>query len=327
MNRKVILGIDGGGSYTRVAAVDEQGRLIAHVKYHGAASMRKDVNAARNVHCAIAQTLDKAGIAADDVLGLAAGVAGYDSDADLSWVQTLTDMEGLVCPKIHVNDSVAAHAGALLGKPGIIAISGTGSNILGRTESGQYIFNGNFDHYANTAARYLVFNFVYRLLAGEADSTDDEVVCQLLEHLDMADLRSLAEFGAEGFGADRQKRSLLFGTFCPKLTEAAQRGSHLAQAVCEQGAAELDMGIKLIGSCFEGDEIPVAFIGSVINSQAIQGPLLKRLDDSGCQRKRYFLTEPALPPELGAVVLALSELHIPLTESIIDNLKKSAAAM
>lgn len=326
MSQKLILGIDGG-SYTRVAAVDNLGCLISHVKYNGAASIRKDVNAAQNVRMAIVQTLEQCGCRPEDVLVLAAGVAGYGGDDDLPWVRTLTDVEDLVCPKINVNDSVAAHAGALQGKPGIVAISGTGSNILGRTESGRYIFNGNFDHYANTAARYLVFNFVYRVLAGEGGPTDADVVERLLLHLKVSDLRSLADFGAEGFGSDRQQRSLLFGTFCPILTEAAEKGSQLAKVVCEQGATELATGIKLIGSCFDGEEIPVSFIGSVINSPAIKEPLLKRLADSGSQGKIYTLKEPALPPELGAVVLAMQEIQIPLTEELITNLMKSAETM
>ncbi|GAA3413638.1 hypothetical protein ACFFNY_06895 [Paenibacillus hodogayensis] len=60
----------------------------------GASSIHKDGNAAENVRSAIRSALANAGCRPGAVKGLCAGVAGYDSERDLEWVETLTAVEG-----------------------------------------------------------------------------------------------------------------------------------------------------------------------------------------------------------------------------------------
>jgi glucosamine kinase len=227
MNKKVILGLDGGGTYTRIAITDTEGNLLSYVESKGASSIYKDIKASENVHNAINEAVDKADCSLGDIISLAAGVAGLDHESDLEWARELTRIDGLNCLSRHVNDAVTAHSGAFFSKPGIIAISGTGSNIFGITENGRHISNYNFHHYAATAARFLSYDTVYKIIAGETNQTDDDLVDQVLTYFEAADLSALSKQGSEGFTADKRARDKQFGNLAPVITNAALNGSDL----------------------------------------------------------------------------------------------------
>ncbi|HBL84838.1 MAG: hypothetical protein A2Y17_05110 [Clostridiales bacterium GWF2_38_85] len=325
MSRNVILGIDGGGTYTRVAITSTEGILLSYVESKGAASIYKDLNAKVNVCNAIQEVVNQANCKLEDIVGLAAGVAGLDNDSDLEWVRELTHIDGLECSSQHVNDAVIAHKGAFLSKPGIIAISGTGSIIFGITESGKYIRNYNFHHYAATAARFLSYDTVYKIIAGETDRTDSELVEQVLKHFKVKDLAELAQLGSEGFVEDSRDRNKQFGDLAPVITDAALRGSHLAIEICNQAATAIITGVKLIGSCFDSETVAVALIGSVVNSVYIKNTINELINIQAY--KKYNVIEPALPAVLGAITMAMEQKGIALNETVQNNLVKSAAAI
>lgn len=321
----VVVGIDGGGTYTRVAVADPMGKLLSYVKYQGGASFYKNANAAENVGAAIRKALDEARCRPESILEIAAGIAGYDDESDLEWVWKLIDIPGLHCTPRYVNDAVIAHRGALLGASGIVAIAGTGSIGFGITETGRQIRNYDFHHYAETAARHLAYNLVYEVIAGETDDTDEELLRQVFAHFGAADLRELAERGSQGFAKDNIERKKLFGDLAPRITQAARQGSRLAQRVCHKAAEEIVTEIKLVGACFGEDPIRVAIIGSVGNSPYIYDTIQELLVSGGAHA--YELTDCALPPVLGAVILALQGQGISINETIQQNLKRSANDM
>lgn len=322
MRKKVLLGLDGGGTFTRIAITDTDGNLLSYVERKGASSLHKDLKACDNVHNAIYEAAAKADCDLGDIIGLAAGVAGLDDEEDLEWACELTRMDGLDCLTRHVNDAVAAHSGAFLSKPGIIAISGTGSIIFGITESGRHIRNYDFYHYTATAARFLSYDTVFKIIAGETDQTDRELIEQVLIHFGAKNMPALIALGSEGFTPDRRARDKQFGNLAPVITDAAISGSHLAMEICDRAAVAIATGIRLVGSCFDSDTVQAALIGSVVNSTYIRNKLSEILNRKG--NKGYILTEPALPAVLGAVIMAMELKGITLNEQVLNNLTKGA---
>jgi glucosamine kinase len=132
-------------------------------------------------------------------VGLVAGIAGYDSEDDLKWVEGLTKINGLSCRKQHVNDAVIAHAGAFLTKPGIIVISGTGSIIFAIIEEGKKIRNFDLHHYAYSAARFLSYYSVFSIMAGETDSSDKRLIEKVLVYWGMSNISDLHQIAIKGF--------------------------------------------------------------------------------------------------------------------------------
>jgi len=321
MREQVVVGIDGGGTHTRVMVSDLAGQVLAYVE-KGSASVHKDLEAQDNVKLAIREGLAAAGKEPHHVCGLAAGIAGYDSEADLPWVESLTTLDGLACPRWHVNDAVAAHYGALLTKPGIIAISGTGSIVVAMTEDGRYLRNYDFHQYAYSAARFIAYEAVYEALAGRGDESDSALIEAMLRHWEADSLDELHRHGAAGFGQDRRERDRQFGRFAPLLTDAALQGSALARRVCDQAIYQLRVGIQLLGASFDSEAVPVAFIGSVINSPYVSERLRSLLTD-GYANKRYEVVAPRYTPATGSVLYALHQLGLPVDDEVTGNLDNS----
>ncbi|KGE20189.1 N-acetylglucosamine kinase [Paenibacillus wynnii] len=318
----VVIGIDGGGTHTRIMVSDLMGNVLSYMET-GSASVYRDLQAKQNVNQAIIEALAAAGKEFQQVRGLAAGIAGYDTEEDLEWVQELTAVEGLTCPRSHFNDAVAAHYGALLTKPGIVALSGTGSIVTALTEDGQYIRNFNFHHYAPSAARLIAYDTVYEVLAGNGVESDSALIHSMLEHWKVHTLQELHSLARQGFTEDRRSRDRTFAQFTPIITEAASKGSGIAGRVSDRAIHQIKIGIELLAPSFSGDPIPVAFTGSVINSPYFKKNLTALLALSN--RRHYTVVQSKFSPVTGSVLYALS--RIPgqsLHEDFITNLEKSS---
>ena len=324
MGRQVVVGIDGGGSHTRVVVLDTEGNLLSYAE-RGAASLKKDERARENVCEAIADAVAKAGRRLQDVASLTAGVAGYDSEKDLEWVSALTAMDGLGSPRRHVNDSLIAQVGAFLFEPGIVAISGTGSIVFGVNERGRQLTNYQFHHYAPTAARLLSYDVAFAIIAHETDDTDAGLIAQVLNHFGAKDVRELAARAADGFFVDRRARDKHFGDMAPLVTRAALEGSSLARTICTAGASALATGIAVVASAFSSRGIQVAFIGSVINSTSVRQTLLEILARK--VDRSYRVVEPALPAVLGAAAMALKDAGVEIGRGVVAALEKARESL
>lgn len=324
MSNKVILGLETGGTYTRTAITDTNGNLLSYVKWEGGGNPNREPKAKENIFNAIHEAAKKANCDLGDIIAMAGGMGGYDEESDLKWVRELTNVGGLNCPMQHVNDLVVAQRGAFLLKPGIIAVSGTGSLTLGITESGRSINNyWKFWWYENTSANGIAYNSIYKILTGETDETDDDFISIAFRHFGVDNLSALIELGIEGFVDDYVQRTKLFGDLAPAVTDAALKGSHLAEKVCNKAAEDIMTSIKLVGTCFESESVLTALVGSVANSTFIKKRVTQIIDEDK-HNKRYILVEPAVPPVLGAVIMAMQLKEIALNDQILDNLYKGA---
>lgn len=323
MEEEVVIGIDGGGSNTRVMVSDLRGNVLAYA-VGGASSIHKDRNAHENVQQTIRSSLAMAGCEWKHVKGLYAGIAGYESEEDMVWVARLTDIEGLDCPKWYVNDSVVAHAGAFMGKPGIVVVSGTGSMILGINEQEIPIRNVDFHHYAASAARFLSYEAVYQLLAGMIDSSDETLVGQIQSFWDIGNMEQLRMLALTGFIKDRQEREKKFGEMAPLVTSAAEAGSRLAQNVCNEAMKQIMIGVEIIGSYFQQEHISVTGIGSVINCPYMTTQFRDSLKLS--PNNHYEFATPQLSAAAGAVLLAFRKLGVDVNEHTIEWMRRNVHA-
>lgn len=317
LSKDIVIGIDGGGTHTRVMAVDLNGNVLSYIE-KGASSIYKDLQAKQNVQQAIEEALRLSGKKVEQVQALTAGIAGLDSDSDLEWVVPLTALEGLNCKKEHVNDAVVAHSGALLTEPGIVVIAGTGSNIYAINEEGQRIKNYDLTHYAASAARFLAYDATFELLAGNTDESDQELVRDIVKHWNVSSVEELSQLARYGFAADKRERDKRFAQLAPTITAAALNNCKLAKLVCDRAIHQIAVGVEILASYFTEQEIKVSLIGSVVNSPYFQSKLAFRMNEG--RNKKYRLIQPKFSPAAGAVLLALKQLEIPIDEPLLRNL-------
>ncbi len=125
---KYLIGIDGGGTHSRLLAVDLSGSKIGF-------SCGKSTNVESNPISVVKQNFvmllkdfcDTYGHALNDCVGLCFGTAGVDTESTRRMIENMLDGLKLSCPVKVVNDAVIALYANTRGKPGIMLISGTGS--------------------------------------------------------------------------------------------------------------------------------------------------------------------------------------------------------
>lgn len=141
------IGIDGGGTNSRILAVDEQQNVLFN-------SSGKSTNLASNskqfVKDSLVFLLDECwkatGLSKEECAGFCIGSAGLDSESSVAAMQEIIESLGFSCPITVVNDSVLALRAADKTGTGVIVISGTGSIACGMAGDGSLIRCGGWGH-------------------------------------------------------------------------------------------------------------------------------------------------------------------------------------
>jgi glucosamine kinase len=319
----IVLGIDGGGTYTRVMVVNCTGQVLSFAE-SGGANPFHNANGKIHVQNAIREAIAQAGKRLQDAVCIVSGFAGLDQEADHRWAEEFTRLDNWKGRRLQVNDAVIAHAGALRSKPGIIVILGTGSNIFAINEEKRHIRNYDFHHYAAAAARHLSFETIYRVIARDYESEDHGLVEEVLEHWNVPTVEALRDLGMDGFIDNTQDRNRRFGAMAPLITKAAAQGIPLAQKVCDAGAQAVEAGVRLLGECFKQEEVTVSLIGSVARSSYMSKAVTERLGMT--LNKSYNIVKPAFSSTAGAAMMALSLSNIDVNSKIEQVLSEHPAA-
>ncbi|MGP9683620.1 MULTISPECIES: N-acetylglucosamine kinase [unclassified Brachybacterium] len=315
-----VIGIDAGGTHTRVGCFALDGtRLAAAVGRGGNPSHNDD--ALENIRGTIAQALESGGLDPAGAVALAAGIAGFErtgsnqSDGDNDRTAALVDAPGLTCPKIVVNDAVIAHRGALSGRPGIVVVAGTGSMILAIDEEGVETESGQLEHYAG-AARHLVYDVVQQILMNDCSPTDP-LVPAALEHFGVADVPSLHEAVLARSSTHRNTIKRSYGDFAPQVTAMGEQ-SALADRALTDLAARTARGVRLLAPVAGPRPVPVACTGSLADAPSFRDRLDRMLVEA--EPSALDLVPSQLDPLGGAAILALEAAGVEVDEATIGQL-------
>ena len=130
------LGVDGGGTRTRAALVDETGRECARAEGPPTLIDPADPSATIGVIADLCREAASKGGADLPVAGLWAGIAGAGTEPSRSVVETALREAGLSTRASVGGDAEATFYDAFPSGPGILLIAGTGSIALGRGADG-----------------------------------------------------------------------------------------------------------------------------------------------------------------------------------------------
>jgi glucosamine kinase len=322
--RPFVIGVDGGGTYTRVLCADLAGNILAAAQA-GGANPSKNAAAEENFRQAVLEAVARAGLPLTQAMAFVAGLSGLDEPADQAWAARFTALPGLAVQARCVNDAVVAWAGALALQPGIIAIGGTGSIVLGVTETGEQIRDYDFRTHSGLMARTLARDAVHQVVIGAARPADGKLIAQILAHFEVEDVAGLAGQAAACAALPYEQYVRTYSSLAPAITAAALDGAPLAQAICDRAAAAMALSIRLVGSRFAAAAVPVALTGSVIRSIYIAARLRDLLAAEA--HRAYQIVEPTLPPEAGAVLMALKQTGAPIEAATVTRLAKFTLAV
>lgn len=324
-----VIGIDGGQTSTSCALATVEGRLLGlgrggplvHFAIQGARALflASVGEAARSAWTAAGLTPQPVEAAGLGLTGVEAGTPEAITAAEL-----LPQIIECKCADIQ-NDGVSALFGAHLGDPGIIAISGTGSIVFGLDPHGQIgriggwgwlvgdEGSGNYIGRAAVAAAFRSFD-------GTAPTTRLEGVFK--RHFSLASTRDLkrivyaTDFGARGFAA-----------LAPLVGEAASQGDEVAGRIIAQTGYDLACDVAALARQlhFADNPIPVSPVGGAFSHVwGLRGAFVDNLEH---KLAAVRVTDPALPPVLGAVIMGLRQVHTApeALQAAVAQLRNSAA--
>jgi N-acetylglucosamine kinase-like BadF-type ATPase len=316
-----VLGVDGGGTSTRVAALALDGRLLGYGRT--GPSNYDDVGletAEANIDCAVAEACGAAALSRAQCRAVFLGMAGVVSTADHAAIRGIaTRLRLAPGEQIGIDhDCRIALAGGLEGRPGIVLIVGTGSSCYGRSADGEGWMTGGRGHLlSDEGSGYWLGVQAMRaaVMAHDGRLEGTTLLPVVCAHLGIGHMDEILH-RLYVTGMARAEIAALG----PLVVEAARGGDSVAAGLLQRGAEELAACVWAAARHLQmhAGACEVCLVGGLIQA----GPAVTdRLQRAIHQRlPTVVFTEAALPPVLGAGLLALQQGGSPITPAVLQNL-------
>jgi glucosamine kinase len=309
---EIILAIDGGGSRTRCLAIDRGGRIVGE----GAGGPSNHLLVAGGIVArSLKEATEEARAGAAEVVCVSAGLAGVDFDgAGAAEMEELLRDLGFARTVVR-SDMEIAHAGSLAGRPGVVALAGTGSSILAVDEGGRRVKVGGWGPvYGDEGSAYRIGQMALRAAARAYDGCGPETSLTglIMRALQLGEFRETVQrVYVEGM-EPREIAALSRIAY-----EAAEAGDEVARAIFTCAGDELAEGVEAaIGRLWpRGAEVAVTYQGGVLESCSYVresfGESLKR------RAPGALIRPPEFSPVVGAYLLARQSLGWPTDARVL----------
>jgi glucosamine kinase len=318
LKREVIIAIDGGGTYTRALATDFKGNILSSAVKEGS-HPQKSRSATENVHDSIKEVIARGNIDIEDIQIIVGGFAGLNTNEDMKWVEQLTNLEGLQCEKVLVNDAVIARKGAFLGKSGIVCIAGTGSAVLGLNEDGRLIKSYDFQYKTYAAARYFSYEALFYLITKKTNKEQSEFVSRVFEYWGVKNIDELSNSLYYHLSHVNPETIQKLSQMASMVISHAENGDIDLENLCIKVLKSLSLGANIVSSRFSENTIPISLMGGVFNSTYMRNLMQDCLADSELVKK-YSIIEPQASPIVGAMLIAYERIGVKLDKVALDKM-------
>jgi glucosamine kinase len=264
----LFLALDAGGTKTDYVLADET-RELARVRTGTIKRMRVDAaTAAQNLDSALAQLSAQAGISMASITRTCVGTAGETVPLVRDWLQqsiTARVGGGLLI----LGDVEIALEAAFPGRSGVLAMAGTGSNVLGRAHGGKLITAGGWGPaLADQGSGHRIGLESLRAIFLARDEERPTVLSSaIMDFWKLSSLEGLVEYANSLPAPD-------FSQLTAVVLRCAQLGDELALAVLQQQGEELAYLVRLVIrrlrlAANELEWTPaIAFTGSILENVA-----------------------------------------------------------
>jgi N-acetylglucosamine kinase-like BadF-type ATPase len=318
----VYLGVDAGGTKTALVLVDREGAIKATHLAPGAYYLTIGLDAlAKLLAEAVNAVLAKAGLRHEAIEFAFFGIPGFGEDSSLSDALARLPQQYLAADAyLCGNDMICGWAGSLLCRDGISVVAGTGSICYGERGDATARCGGWGELFSDEGSAYWIACHGLNLFARMSDGRTErgpfyDIVRQ---ELGIAEDLDLCGHIYTRLGGDRAKIAQL----SKLVTTAAERGDLQAIAIIRQAAEELallvDVTRRRLGFT-AAEPVPISYSGGIFDHAV--APLLQQFRASlHALWPRYEVSEPVLPPVLGAALYAAKSHGSPLSSEAIARL-------
>lgn len=296
-----MIGLDGGGTATRIALADGHGReLLRRTGAAGLIDPQRPGAAAVPLIRLIRDAAAEAEVPLPTA-ALCAGLAGAGTPAHRDAVRDELAIAGVADRIVVVPDGEIALKGALAGAPGVLLVAGTGSGAWGRGEDGRLARCGGWggvvgDEGSGYAIGRAGLRAALRAADGRGEAT--ALLPELLAALDVAEPEDIAAWAGRAAKGD-------IAALGPVVIRVAESGEPVAAGIVDAAADDLtrhvDALVERLGPWSE--PVAVIFHGGVLGEEAIAGRVEARLAERTVAVERRQAAGDALA---GAIRMALA---------------------
>jgi glucosamine kinase len=302
---RIYAGIDGGGTSTTVALVEEGGRELLRVV--GPASIvdpRCPERSADTLTQLLRDAMRDAGLTGP-VTALCAGLAGVGNPPEREAVRAAFERAAIADHILVVNDGEIALEGAFPGRAGILVVSGTGSVAYGRGEQGWTQRCGGWGMFlGDEGSGYWIGRTALQraLQAEDGRGPPTRLLAMVLHVLELPGPDALPSWA--GRVPKREVAALV-----PHVRSLAKDGDPVADAILQEAAHAIAAHVTALRGRLGvwSGVVPVVLWGGVGRDPGFQhrvGRILASADSA------YRIVEPAGDAVTGAIRLAVE--HKPM---------------
>ena len=309
---KLLCGMDGGGTTTKVVVCDLEGQVIESfqtgtINHYGAGIPKVREN--------FASIADRINNKFDCLPGtIFVGNSALDGLAEDALVQELTNNVFKASRVVFHSDVYIALLSFTMGNPGAALISGTGSMACGIDEGGVYRTAGGWGQVLGDegSGYHMALKGIKAALRaydglGEPTVLSDRV-------MKFFDLKQMPDIIDKIYNPPVEKS--VIAAFATEVDKAAEQGDKLALDILEREALWLyKLAIAITGKCKTQN---LGYYGSVLNKNKKIRSKLEAL----LAKHNINLQVPRFAPEIGALIGAFQESGNPITDSVINNFSK-----
>lgn len=306
---RYLLGVDGGGTKTYAAIMDEHGRHLgggiggpSNYDHAGVLATRA------NIAAAVSAARQAAGLPEQPFAAAFLGMAGVVSPEDRAVIGAIAAELALAPPeRIGVDhDCRIALAGGLSGRPGIVQIAGTGSSTFGMNAAGAAWRAGGWGYLlADEGSSYWLgaqaLRAAVRAYDGRGPATELEP--RLRERLGLADMNAIMH---RVYVAGLTPTEI--AGLAPLVIDLARAGDAVARQLVRDGAAELVAAVVAVARRLglDAGACELALVGGLFQAEDVLLPPLRAQLAEALPGCTAHLAERA--PVEGACLLALQQL-------------------
>lgn len=269
---EIVVGVDGGGTKTRIIVGSTEGEILAELTGDGSALTTHELeDAAGTIAALVRQGAEAVGETAYKPKAVVAGVSGAGRPAtQRALLAALEDLE-IAEEVMVVGDGEVAMYDAFAEGPGILLISGTGSIAHGRGPSGQTARCGGWGPFVgDEGSGRWIGRRALEIVAAAADGREPptDLSGAILTAAQLNDPSELIQWSIAATGRD-------LAALAPVVLSTAANGDLRANALVGLAVEELVLHVRTLAVKLFGDErahVPVAVAGGLM----LKGSLLRK---------------------------------------------------
>lgn len=311
---KYFIGVDGGGTYTKAVAADQNGKVCAcalgdTINFHAVGFDTAQKNMEELLD-RLTQTLTDGHIEQMFI-----GCSALDNAADDALTHRLLGRYGALRAGMN-SDLYVALIGHVLDKSGVMIVSGTGSMGIARSLDGEIFICGGWGYAFGDEGS--AFNIAVEGLRAATKFHDGRGESTLLYEamMDFFQLSNPRDLVPVLYHPALDRKRTAGFSVC--VSKCCAQGDHAARRILEGAAADL---ANIAGVLVERvrQSSSVAVYGGVLQNDRFVRECFTDL-----MKKRWpeiQIVDPEMPPEIGAVAAAMQRGGVNVTQEVLDNLR------